>query len=90
MAAQERDRIPYPIDEGLIREAQMIGSGAWVHDINRAIANYRYGIKRWQETYECHRWYAVVKSERELRGIVAEARMGKHFHAPWATRKDGE
>ncbi len=85
---EDRDKIPYPIDNGLIQEAQMIGDGKYVHCANTAIGNYRYYVRRWGETWEPAIWYEAVKAERVIRGIVAESKMGKNFYAPWATRRE--
>lgn len=81
------DRVQFPIDNGLIAEAQTIGNGAYVHDINCCIGTYRSWVRLWSERWESQYWYKAVEAERTLRGTVAAAKLGRPYHAPWATRK---
>lgn len=82
--AKAEHRIPYPIDEELIRQAHSIGDGRFVHDVNQKICNYECIVKAWNQSFEHAYWNQCVNAERSLRGVIAEARLGVTRRAPWA------
>ncbi len=77
-----KDKTPllaeYPIDQQLLVEAEMVASGADIHDRNK----YRVGYRRAVETYKAnpshYQWQYCVDVERLLRGVVAEAKAGRN------------
>lgn len=84
MAVEDKHQIPYPIDEDLIRQAQSLGDGKYVHDINCAIGEYRGYARVWTQTWNPQYWSKTEHWERQLRGIVAQAKIGKITCGPWA------
>lgn len=87
MQAKPEDQIPYPVDEKLIQEALSIGNGAYVHDINCYLGEYRSWISNWNKSYDISYWFKIIISERKLRGAIHEAKSGRNIKPPWLIRK---
>ncbi len=74
----------YPEDTGLVVQAVTLRSGSHCHDVNQALENYSSAQNLYNQNRESpehpstfRAWFSCVKTERILRGIVAEIQIGR-------------
>lgn len=66
----------YPVDNTLMFEAETT-VGIDAHDRNAAIGAFRASVANFKRDPGGHTWFVCLKWERQLRGLVAEAKMNR-------------